>query len=456
MTDSLFDRLVRLTESLRRAGIEVSTGELIDASTALAHLDVADRAALKSAMRATLVKSAGDVDRFDRLFDLTFRTQPPPVIDLPSSSQSSTPEAPARPGLSSDILDALARGDSDRLRLLAAQAVDLAAGIDGQPGSETYFLHRVLRAIDLSRMLSAALQQARRDGEMSELELALHRSELNEMLEEFRRQLAAEIAARLNERHTDVDLASGITDPAERDILSLSGQELAELRRTVRPLARQLAARIGRRRKLYSTGRLDPRRTIRRSLDTGGVPIDVINRRRHPHRPEIVLLCDVSGSVVEFAQFTFALVNAIHDELSRVRSFAFIDGIGEVTDLFATATYDIPVARFVERKGVLGPDGHSDYGRVFGEFAGKHLGDAVSHRTTVIITGDARSNYRPANRVAFRRLTTEARSVYWLNPEAEGRWNTDDSIVDDYRPYCDGVFEVRTLRQLADVIAELV
>ena len=96
MTDSLFDRLVRLTESLRRAGIEVSTGELIDASTALAHLDVADRAALKSAMRATLVKSAGEVDRFDRLFDLTFRTQPPPVIDLPSSSQSSTPEAPAR------------------------------------------------------------------------------------------------------------------------------------------------------------------------------------------------------------------------------------------------------------------------------------------------------------------------------------------------------------------------
>ncbi len=458
MSDNLFDRLIGLAESLRRAGIEVSTGELIDASTALAHLDLADRSTFKAALRATLVKSALEVDRFDRLFELTFRTQAPPSpADSPTQPHSSpAPEATARPGLSSEILDAVSRGDVEQLRLLAAQAVDLAAGIDGKRGSETYFLHRVLRAIDLSRMLAAALQQARRDGEMSELELALHRSELSATLEEFRRQLAAEIAKRLHERHVDVDLAVGVTDPAERDVLSLSGHELAELRRTVQPLARQLAARIGRRRKLYSTGRLDPRRTIRRSLDTGGVPIDVINRRRHRHRPEVVLLCDVSGSVVEFAQFTFTLVNAIHEELSRVRSFAFIDGVGEVTDLFASATYDIPVARFVERKGVLGPDGHSDYGRVFGEFAAKHLRDAVTSRTTVILTGDARSNYRPANLAAFRQLTDQARRVYWLNPESVDRWDTDDSIVADYQPHCDGVFEVRTLRQLTDVIADLV
>jgi uncharacterized protein len=130
--------------------------------------------------------------------------------------------------------------------------------------------------------------------------------------------------------------------------------------------------------------------------------------------------------------------------------------VGEVTDLFATALYDIPVARFVERKGVLGPDGHSDYGRVFGEFCEKHLREAVSSRTTVIITGDARSNYRPANATALRQIAEQARRVYWLNPEAEGRWNAEDSIVQDYQPWCDAVFEVRTLRQLADVIAELV
>ena len=120
-------------------------------------------------------------------------------------------------------------------------------------------------------------------------------------------------------------------------MLQLSALELSELRRVVQPLARQLAARISSHRRLRSTGRLDPRRTVRRSLQAGGVPLDVVMRRRHPHRPELVLLCDVSGSVAEFAQFTFTLVHALHDELRRVRSFAFVDGIAEVTDLFESA-----------------------------------------------------------------------------------------------------------------------
>ena len=142
-----------------------------------------------------------------------------------------------------------------------------------------------------------------------------------------------------------MDIA-GRTDPADKDIVRLSPLELHELRRTIQPLARQLAARIGRKRKLRVTGRLDVRRTVRRSLQTGGVPMDVVNRRRHPHKPDIVLLCDVSGSVAEFAQFTFTLVNAVHDELRNVRSFAFVDGIAEVTDLFAEADYAIPCRPF--------------------------------------------------------------------------------------------------------------
>ena len=126
------------------------------------------------------------------------------------------------------------------------------------------------------------------------------------------------------------------TEPAmTRDLLELSAVELDELRRTVQPLARQLAARIGRRRRQQATGRLDARTTARRSLQSGGVPLDPAWRKRHPHRPEVVVLCDVSGSVAEFAQFTFTLVHALHAELARVRSFAFVDGVVEVTDLFA-------------------------------------------------------------------------------------------------------------------------
>jgi uncharacterized protein len=457
----LFDRLVVLADALRRAGVDVSTGELIDAASALQHLELTDRRSLQAALRAAMVKSPDGLERFDRLFEIIFRAGSLDGLSTAdggtATASDSAPTTSSSPsGLSKEILDALSSGDADQLKALAEQAVDAVGGIEPGERSATYFMHRVLRAIDLSRMLSAALQQARRDTTLTELEIALQRSELAALLEQFRRDLAAAIAGRLGEHHQPVDLAAGVADPTERDILHLSGTELAELRRIVQPLARQLAARVGRRRKARSTGRLDARRTIRRSLDTGGVPIDVVNRRNHPHRPEIVLLCDVSGSVVDFAQFTFSLVNALHHELSRVRSFAFVDGIGEVTDLFATASFDIPVARFVERKGVLGPDGHSDYGRVFGQFVDSYLDDAVNARTTVIITGDARSNYRPSNAAALQQIADRARRVYWLNPEGLEQWNTKDSVVDDYEARCKEMFEVRTLRQLADVIAELV
>ena len=229
------------------------------------------------------------------------------------------------------------QGDDAQIAILAQQAVDALAGFDDDAEhSERYYLHKVMRAIDLSRMLSAAMQQLRREGELTELELMLARNEFAEMLEQFRRRLAAEIAARMGAAgiaHADVDIGAGLAD---RDMLQLSSLELNELRRVVQPLARQLAARISSHRRLRSTGRLDARRTVRRSLQAGGVPLDVVMRRRHPHRPELVLLCDVSGSVAEFAQFTFTLVHALHDELRRVRSFAFVDGIAEVTDLFET------------------------------------------------------------------------------------------------------------------------
>ena len=459
--DGLLDRVVTLVDGLRQAGIEVSTGAVIDAAAALGHLDLLDRPTFKAGLRATMVKTAAATERFDLLFERCFRLQGPTGtdVDVERTTAAQRPPGPdgSRPaGVSAAVLEALQRGDAEQLRLLAAQAVELAAGIDGHDASETYFLHRVLRAIDLSRMLSAAMRQARADGEMSELELSLYRTELGVRLEEFRRQLALQIAARLAEQGREsVELADGVTDPAQRDILSLSGAEMAELRRIVQPLARQLATRVGRRRRLRSTGRLDVRRTVRRSLQSGGVPLDVATRRRHPHRPDLVLLCDVSGSVADFAQFTFTLVHAIHDELSRVRSFAFVDGIGEVTDLFASAQHEIPVARFVERKGVLGPDGHSDYGRVFAEFARRYLDDAVTPRTTVLITGDARTNYRPSAVAELGRIAKRARRVYWLNPEPSDRWGTDDSAIGDYAPICQHVFEVRTLAQLADAISSI-
>ena len=464
----LFDRVVHLVDRLRRSGLQVSTGELIDACHALEHLDLMDRTALRAGLRATMVKEPLAAAQFDRAFAMVFRADEPDGLtadggtpdELAVDSErihptTGTAAGPGPEGLADAILHALEAGDQDELRFLAAQAVDLHSGIGAHEGSQRYFLHRVLRAVDLTAMLTTAMQRLRRGAteQLTELELLLQRKELARLLEEFRRELAAQIADRLTEGGTPPPP----TQPAmTRDLLELSAVELDELRRTVQPLARQLAARIGRRRRQQATGRLDARTTARRSLQSGGVPLDPAWRKRHPHRPDVVVLCDVSGSVSEFAQFTFTLVHALHAELSRVRSFAFVDGIVEVTDLFANATHDIHVARLLERRGLIAGDGHSDYGQAFELFCRQHLDGAVTPRTTVLVTGDARTNYRPAGVVPFRSLCQRARRVYWFNPEPRDEWDTDDSAMTSYQTSCAGAYEVRTLRQLADAIAAVV
>jgi uncharacterized protein with von Willebrand factor type A (vWA) domain len=454
----LIGRVEVLVDHLRRRGIEVTTGAVIDAFTALTHLPLEEPESVKAGLRATLVKSSDPTGEFDRAFHAAFAGV---AVGTAASGAVGIDEDVLPPTtatqLSSALLNAMQQGDDAQIAILAQQAVDALAGFDDDAEhSERYYLHKVMRAIDLSRMLSAAMQRLRREGELTELELMLARNEFAQMLEQFRRRLAAEIAARMGAAgvaRADVDIGAGLAD---RDMLQLSSLELNELRRVVQPLARQLAARISSHRRLRSTGRLDARRTVRRSLQAGGVPLDVVMRRRHPHRPELVLLCDVSGSVAEFAQFTFTLVHALHDELRRVRSFAFVDGIAEVTDLFESARHEIHVNRFVERRGVLGDDGHSDYGRAFTRFVDFYLADAVSSRSTVIICGDARTNYRPDGAEALRTIAEQARRVFWLNPEPEQQWGLTDSAMDDYRIYCRGAFEVRSLRQLGDVIASLV
>ncbi|MFM2072461.1 MAG: hypothetical protein RLZZ623_2724 [Actinomycetota bacterium] len=457
----MIDRVLRLAALLRRNDIDVSASEVVDALAALSSVDLADPRVVRAALSACMVKRADD-GAFDRCFRLAFSAAElaPPTSPEPSLSAAPAERAPSGPAMSDAVLTALMSGDEQAIAALAAQAVRSFGGIDDvDDGSEKYFMHRVLRAIDLSRMLSAAMQQLRAGGDLAEFELMLRRNELTARLEAFRRLLAEEVARRLGDRRgldsLDVDLPER-TRPEDLDLMMLSRSDHDEVRRALQPMIRRLAVRIGRRRKLRSTGRLDARRTVRRSMQFGGVPIDVVNRRRHPARPEIVVLCDVSGSVAEFAQFTFTLVNALHSEVRAVRSFAFVDGVAEVSDLFLNAHHDIAVNRLVERKGVVGLDGHSDYGAAFHQFVSGHLDDAVGPRTSLIICGDARSNYRDGNVDAFATICRAARRVYWLNPEHETQWGGDDSLIHAYSPFCRAVFEVRSLRQLENAIAELV
>ncbi len=281
--------------------------------------------------------------------------------------------------------------------------------------------------------------------------------EIRQRIEGFRRQVAVEARRRVAERRGRDEIARrAIAPTADRvDFLFAGRTQLAELRRAVQPLARKLATRLAARRRRASRGTIDLRRTVRGSLSTGGVPMRPVLRRRRPVRPELVLLCDVSGSVSGFSDFTMLLVQALHDQFSKVRVFAFVNRLDEVTPLLAHGTADPEGlgTRIRDEATLTGWHGSSDYGVALGEFAERY-GDAVGPRTTVFVLGDARTNMSDPNLPAVRQITQRARRVYWLNPEQRSQWGSGDSAAPEYAELVE-MHECRNVRQLSALVGRL-
>ena len=434
---ALLRDVVRLAEHLRRLGVTVAVGQLVDAARALEVVDLADPAQLRLAMRATLVKRAEHLPLFEAVFDAVF-TPPPPA---PAGGFTDPAE------FDTALLDALRRGDDPALGGLAGLAVELFGGMDdGTVASARYHVRRTLRQLDLSRMLARAI--AASDGDGAENLGALHAR-----LAEFERSVAVEVARRLGDTD-DPAVAWAAPDLADIEFLGASAADLARLQDAVRPLARLLAARLARRRQRCAAGRLDMRRTLRRSLSTGGVPVDLHHHRAKARRPEVVVLADLSGSVAEFARFFLLLMHALHDELPRVRSFCFVDDVDEVTGLLESLPSGLEVRHLLHTTKIVGESGHSDYGAALAAFSDRY-GDALSPRTTLLVTGDARANGRDPQPEVLETMARSVRRLYWLNPEPRRLWDTRDSVMSDYADPCNEVVEVRTVGQLTSFVASL-
>jgi len=453
------DAVIGLARGLRAAGVDASSAEVIDGLRAVEQVGVGDRLLVRAALQATLVKRAEDVGVFDALFDRYFpvATGPRRPTDPAAATDLGVGGTPARldrlsagGGPPRALVDAVHGGDEEALLALADEAVARYSGIETQAGTERYFLYRVMRALDLSNLLIAVMAKHRSEhSETTEFELRQLRDDVRERIERLRRLLAAAVRARLALQVT------GRAQPAamprrieDLDVLAASTTELHELRAAVRPLARKLASRVGRQRRRHRHGSLDVRRTMRRSLDAGGIPLDPAWRRARRTKPQLVMLCDLSGSVAEFAHFTMMLMHAVGAELAGLRSFVFVDGVAEVTRVLQDAEVAIDPRLLLTIPGVIAGDGHSDYERALGTFVERY-GGAVDAGTTVLVTGDARTNLRGSGVESLRVIRHRCRRLYWFNPEPAVGWDDPDSAVAEYRELCDGVFEVRNLTQLA-------
>ena len=455
------DRVLDLIAALRRAGLPAAQAEAIDAMRTLAHVELIDRAQLREALAAVVVTSRSHRGTFDELFDLYL-----PARDVAAGGAAGTASEASDEGseedpesLLEDLLEALGGGGDDAIRRAARRAVERHGRVEGRDGRATYFQYRVFRAIDVHRLLRELLQREQddSDSQLGPLEERLLEDEFRRRVRAFQQEVDAEIRRHAAAQRGVDRVADRVVRPPieERDLFHLDREEQQELRAQVRPLARKLATRVAAKRRVGRDGRLDVRRTVRRSLITGGVPFDPTFRPRRPHRPELVVLCDVSGSVASFARFTLQLVHALQEQFATVRSFAFIDALDEVTGWFVHQDPADAMRRMLTEADLVWLDGHSDYGRALEQFHRDHA-QSLTPRTTVLILGDARNNHRQSGAWVLAELQRRARHVYWLNPEPQRFWDTGDSIATGYARYVDDMVEVRNLNQLARFVERIV
>jgi hypothetical protein len=461
----VIDLLSSFIAELRTVGIPVSMSETVDAARALESIDVADQPLFRSALCATLVKSGDHLSAFDTAYDVFFANRrvdgDVETANAPDAAprDGSAHDVPQRSGadLAEQLFDALRENDLHALRQSAAEAVARYAGIEpGRPVGGAYYLYRTIRQLELEEMERrlANLSLGARDDALSE---RLAHDEARQRIEDFKTMVEAEIRERLVQDRGVEAMAESVREtlPEDIDVMHANREEMAQLERALRPLSRKLAVRLARRRRRRHRGPIDLRHTVRSSLSTGGVPIDVRFKPPRPAKPEIVVIADVSGSVASFARFTLHLVHAISSQFSQVRSFVFVDGLDEVTHLFAES--DDPaeaVERITAEADVVAADGHSDYGRALSTFA-RRFAPELTRRTTVLILGDARNNYHAAQAEVLEEIARRVKAVYWLNPEPRSYWNSGDSILGVYAPHCDDVLECRTLRQLEEFVGGL-
>jgi len=459
----LVGRHIDFLEALRGAGLPVSLAEDIDAFAALGALPWHDRETVRAGYAATVVKRQAQRPTFDALFDLYF----PRLVGAGAAGEAgeaATDEDDEQPGVrdNADALadfrerleEALIDDDQLALRDLAVEAVGRFGAMPGRaPGLSGWSAYSALRRVDptelTGRIVAALLQRGRADNEA--------RRAAGRRIGSFTKAAEDDARRRIAEEKGPDHVADVAIRPAidRLDFTAARRADLEEMRREIYPLARRLATRLTREHHALRRGPLDVRRTVRASLSTGGVPLTTRHRPKRARRTELVVLCDVSGSVANFAQFTLLLVFALREQFTKVRAFTFIDHVHEVTDHF-TPGADVAdvMADLAASTAHAALWGRTNYGRALTTFA-ETYGDAVGPKTSLLILGDARSNYSDLSLPALRGLSDAARHAWWLNPEHPRHWDTGDSAAGPYGEIVPMV-ECRNLAQLSEFVHDLV
>jgi uncharacterized protein with von Willebrand factor type A (vWA) domain len=438
--------LLAFAEDLRAEGVAVGTSEILDSFDVLEHVAWGSRHDFREALAATLAKSAEDRRVFDLVFDrFFFRSAEAEAARRKITEAGGGLDDQGELNLDvlrQQIAAALRDGSDAALRDLARLAI-AAFGQGEGSGVLGVDVQRIRRALGLRAEPQPDLPEddPRRQGIP------------REQLRRFEAHLRRELERALIERTSALPPKRPLNE-LDRALPSGPIQDLAAVHRVVAQLKRRLATQGHEIRGRKRHAHVDVRRTMRASLQTGGVPVVLKFRPHRPRRPEILVLCDVSTSVTSASTFFLSVLHALHDAFRKLRSFVFIERISEVTEVFERERDFRAASEAISKDaGVADISGYTDYGRVWEEFLSLVV-DELHPRATVIVLGDARTNGRPPRDDVFAAITARAGRTFWLNPEPRLYWNYGDSVIAAYEKHCTA-FECWRTDQLEEFVKAL-
>jgi hypothetical protein len=397
------DVTLRFISDLRAAGLRISLSESMDAVQAVAAVGV-ERDLLHEALAASLVKDEEDRPLFDEIFARFFA------------------------------------GPGSRRR---GKRQEKASGGEGQRSKENGMQARLQEQPPEQRRSGERPAQEQKE-QQSEQKREQKLTDSVEQNSENRGRSAEEREPTPNPQPPTLIFKANRKALLEKPFKEFDSRDVESAKELVEDLARRLRGRLSRRYKRGKRGRLDFRRTIRAAIPHGGVPIDLLLRSRRPGKPDLVALCDLSGSVAVVSDFMLALLAPATEYFRRVHTFAYVDRLCAVS---FEQGYVVP-------HETLDLYAWSDFGKVLQHFWQEDGERLLTRNTLVLILGDARNNRRPPRPDLLARIRDRVRKLVWLNPEPRERWNTGDSVIGLYAPACDLVLGCGNLRELLGALRQ--
>lgn len=393
--DVYLEKLALFGRILRKEGLDVSPNETADACRILTELGMDDRTVVKTALRTVYAKSRDEQLRFDRVFDSFFLSEDAIRALDKKHQQQELEQAKAREQAEQEL-----QGENPRLDY-------------SQEQKDAY---ATLPEEEKERLRSLKDKFLGEDSRNPTLYSAMIHSIFARSIME--QQMMLEDAA----------LGSGPIDPEVglmfRDISKFEDYEIPKAVMYIQDIARRINGELTQKRKRSGrSSSLDFRRTIRRGLETGGTFYRLSYRKKRSRRKQLVLLCDVSGSMIQFSEFVLRFIQSLNQASESSRVFLFSEEMYEA-DAFALQNMDL-FRETVRRSGVYGRG--TDLGGAL-----KKLNDerppVFSPATMLLIISDAKTINLPMAVQELLRARSKAGRVYWLNPIPQGKWKYLNSV----------------------------